>query len=486
MNTNRLFHMEHKLAILCAVSAILAGGAEPLYGEANSKQTKNSPALPSANPQETAVEQISPATENEETVRLINLGLQDTLLGYTSRARAYYKRALETEPNSALALCGMMLLEQNNRADYSEQLKKLTETINSPEFAATPEELFYVETFLKLISGDVKGAAEDFKNYSEKYRADVLSACWAAMLLHSADAKEARDYVGRLAAHHEEHPLVLYMRALVEEKSEQISDEAIKSVATAAAQLPHPMIHHLHGHLLFMSGKFSEAAKMFHVERNALSQDLKKYQLEQNDTFELHCAGLYEATALTQSKKFGDALRLRKSMSKLRSLSGEVEGRGDVLYRWEVMTLPMRTLLLRPEVPSADAIRAAYAAAVPHETLLDDEPVKDFVECLNCALQIRALCADKRFKTAAAVLQKAEKALERLHVPHETYSRRSITWKLCFKRALDCAETAVNIAKAEVYRSSAELWNEKVNSAIQIQPRMLPPMILKYSSKVKK
>lgn len=186
MKTKQLFHMEQKLVILCAASAILAGGAEPLYG-----QNKNDVLCPALQTdEERAVEEIVLATENRETSRIINLALQDTLLGYDSRARAYYIRALNLEPQSAIALCGLMLLEQSDRSQYTQQLQQLTAIINSPDFLATPEELFYIETFLKIISGDVSGAADDFAKRSERYRADILAASWAVSLYHSLGDEE--------------------------------------------------------------------------------------------------------------------------------------------------------------------------------------------------------------------------------------------------------------------------------------------------------
>ena len=479
MKTKQLFHMEQKLAILCAASAILAGGAEPLYGQNN-----NDDPCPALQPdeEEKAVEEIVLATENSEASRIINLALQDTLLGYDSRARAYYIRALNLEPQSAIALCGLMLLEQSDRSQYSRQLQQLTAVINSPDFLATPEELFYIETFLKIISGDVSGAADDFAKRSERYRADILAACWAVSLYHSiGDKEKAHDISRRMHDRLPDNILCQYMRCLVYESTKEIPCEIINlSRNLSTTWHHHPMVLHLTGHLMYMNGKLAEAVDFFHRERNTILRDIRTLHIDKSDTFELHRAALYEyATSLRNGSHEFHMEHLNVGLSEK-----EIRHRGDVLYRWEVMTQPMRELVLRSTVPSAKEVRLAAQSAVPHETIVDDDLCHHYSECLKSVLQVRVLVNNQRINRANEVLEKAEQAYIRLRDSRDSIGMKSMSYKICYIRALDCAETSLNVARSLVFKGSASMWNNKVQDSLrrQKQFRMLPPLLLSVTS----
>lgn len=469
--------MEQKLVILCAASAILAGGAEPLYGQNNNDVP--CPALQSD--EERAVEEIVLATENREISRIINLALQDTLLGYDSRARAYYIRALNLEPQSAIALCGLMLLEQSDRSQYTQQLQQLTAIINSPDFMATPEELFYIETFLKIISGDVSGAADDFAKRSERYRADILAACWAVSLYHAlGDEEKSRSLSQRLFEKHSGNVLCRYLHCLVYENEKVIPREIIKlSRELSAAWLHHPMVLHLNGHLMYKNGMFAEARNYFCRERNIIRRDILAFRIDKRDSFELHRAGLYECASALKSSGPEFHMELLNEAK----LEKEVLHRGDVLYRWEVMTQPLRELVMRQTPPTAKEVRQAVQSSVPHETIVDDDLCHQFSECLKSVLQVRVLVNSKRMNKANEVLEKAEQAYIRLRDSRDSLSMKSMTYTICYMRALDCAETSLNIARSLVFSDSASMWNNMVQDSLhrQKQFRMLPPMLVPVS-----
>lgn len=470
--------MEQKLVILCAVSAILAGGAEPLYGQNNN----DVPCPTLQYNEEKAVEQIILATENSEAARIINLALQDTLLGYDSRARANYIRALNLEPQSAIALCGLMLLEQSDRSQYTKQLQQLTAIINSPDFLATPEELFYIETFLKIITGDVSGAADDFAKRSERYRADILAACWAVSLYHSIGNEEKALYTAKLL--HEKHAdniLCQYLHCLAYENHKEVPGNIVcLSRETCKAWNNHPMVLHLAGHLMFTNGMYTEAKEFFHLERNRIREDNTAFSIDASDAFELHRAGLYEYAAAFQNGSNTFHMELFKE----RTLENEIQHRGDVLYRWEVMTQPMRELVMRSTPPSAKEVRQATLQAVPHETILDDDLCLHFSECLKSVLQVRVLVNSKRMNKANDVLEKAEQSYIRLRDSRDSISMKSMSYMICYMRALDCAESSLNIARALVFKDSASMWNKKVHDSLlhQKQFRMLPPMLISAAS----
>ncbi len=478
MKTKQLFHMEQKLVILCAVSAILAGGAEPLYG----KEHNDVPCPALQQNEEKAVEEIVLATENNEAARIINLALQDTLLGYDSRARAHYIRALNLEPQSAIALCGLMLLEQSDRNQYAKQLQQLTAIINSPDFLATPEELFYIETFLKIISGDASGAANDFAKRAERYRADIPAACWAVSLYHSiGDEEKALSLAKHLYEKQADNILCQYLHCLVYENHQEVPEAIVSlSCETCNAWNHHPMVVHLAGHLMFRNHMYTEAKDFFHLERKRIRDDCRSFALDASDAFELHRAGLYEYAAALQSGSHTFHMELLHE----RRLENEIQNRGDVLYRWEVMTQPMRELVMRTTPPSAKEVRQASLLAVPHETILDDDLCHHFSECLKSVLQLRVLVDSKRMNKANKVLEKAEQSYIRLRDSRDSISMKSMSYMICYMRALDCAETSLNIARSLVFKDSVSMWNKKVQESLlhQKQFRMLPPMLVPIGS----
>ena len=467
MKTNRLFHMEQKLVVLCVASVMLTGGAELLYGQNNQC---NSPALPLQRNEE-AVETIILATENMEVSRLVNLGLQDTLLGYDSLARVRFHQALQQEPNAALALCGLMLLEYHNHAEYSQLLNQLTNIINSAEYMATPQEIFYVETFLKLISGDVKGAATDFEQRSELYRADILSGCWAIALRHAAHEESAIPMAKELYERNPKHPLCAFLYCQGYESRQEIPTDILKLSLMSAEKLErHPMALHLAAHLHFRSNDLGTAEKLLHEEHSVLTQQLNAYAIPPEDAYELIRADLYLSTVLQNENTLCKQTLKRESIA-----------RADILYRWEVMTLPMRALILRSTVPSAKEVRKAAQCNVPHETFLDDQLAYHFGECLKSVLQVRVLHHSKRREKALDVLQKAEHHYEQLRDSRSQFSQKSMTYLMCYRRALDCAEMSLAFARALLYKDSSSIWNEKLEQGLKnpLQLRMLPPMLFR-------
>lgn len=470
--------MEHQLVILCAVSAIMAGGAEPLYGQNDIDVP--CPALQFN--EERAIENIVLATENKEVAEIINLALQDTLLGYESRARTYYIRALNIEPQSAIALCGLMLLEQADRSLYTQQLQQLTAIINSPDFLATPEELFYIETFLKIISGDVVGAADDFAKRSERYRADVLAACWSISLYHSiGDQDKSHALARQLYEKHPDNILCQYLHCLVYENYDVVPVEIIKlSRETCNAWRHHPMVAHLAGHLMYSNGMYGEAKNLFKQERNGIRQDIVKFGIDESDAFELHRAGLYECACAIKNESATFHMELLNE----RKLEKEIHNRGDVLYRWEVMTQPMRELIVRTSAPTAQEVRRSAQVSVPHKKVLDDDLCLQFSECLKSVLQVRVLVNNNRLNKANEILEKAESAYNLLRDSRDSLATKSMSYKLCYMRALDCAETSLNLARTLVFKDSSSLWNKKVQDSLlqQKKYRMLPPLLVSDTS----
>lgn len=489
MNSISVFHVEQMLVILCAASTSLVGGAELL----SVKEKADTPPLPCPAP---FADELVLATDSTEVSQYINQGILDTLMGYHTRARAYINKALEKEPDSLITLCTQLLLEENDISSRKKQLNAIEKIIMSNQNVfLTPPELFYVETFLQLANGDISGAAEAFEKRAQQYKADVLSSCWAANLYHyaipahisGADIaqhpyqKKALDIISETLRKNPQHPIVHYVRAAIEENATEISNDAIQSASFAALHLQNSSIaHHLHGHLLYKRGDYQAAASAFKKALACAQQDCASFHVEAHHSFELLASQLYLTTASLHSGVSWNKVIKPLLTSTNHGKHFSMITRGEILYRWEVRTLPMRSLIMRPKEPSADEIKKVKELAIADKGTLDDDIVYDFSQCLIGVLQVRHLVAAKRFAAAEQALENAQQAYQRLIVPRETYARQSVSYKICFKRAVDCADIAINVAKKELYRDTADIWNEKIQQIIQGQPHLLPPIVPQY------
>lgn len=487
--------MEQKLVILCAASAILAGGAEPLYGENTSAE--HPPALPSSAAQqnEMPLAPITLASDSQELSTYINLGIQDLLMGYSTRARAYIYKAIETNKESILAYCSLLLFEESNATDKSTLLRRIEHLINRDEISLTPPELFYVEKFLQLSEGDIAGAAESFRKRSQRYRADVLSGCWAALLYHYSDngftsdghptdyQRKAREHVETLLLSHPSHPLVHYVKAAIEENAESVSDDVLYSAGIAATGIDSSVAHQLLGHLLFKRKDYKNATDSFLHATTRAEEDCIVHNIKPSDSFEYVCSKLSWLTSSLCTGSSWDSVVKEIFNDKDFIHVKQFDSRGAILYRWEYQSFVLRSLLNRPDAPTLKEIEQAKKLALPNRGELDDDAVNDFCEILVSALQVRLLVKDNRPDAAERALQKAQAAYQRLIVPRETYHQQSITYKLCFKRAIDCADIAINISKMNLYKDTSDIWKERIQEIKLGQPHLLPPIVPNYPNR---
>lgn len=495
MNTKQLFHMEQKLVILCAVSAILAGGAEPLYGENTS--ANHSPALPCSTTQQSDIP-LAPivlASDSQELSTCINLGIQDLLMGYSTRARAYIYKAIELDKESLLAHCSLLLFEESSPTAKSALLRRIEHLINCDDIALTPPELFYVEKFLQISEGDIAGAAEEFRKRSQWYRADILSGCWAALLYHYSGngftgdghptdyQSKAREHVETLLKSHPSHPLVHYIKAAIEENAETVSDDVLHSAEMAAKSIDSSIAHQLLGHLLFKRKDYKKAADSFLHATTRTEEDCIVHNMKPSDSFEYVCSKLSWLTSSLLAGSSWESIVQEIFNDKDFIHVKQLDSRGAILYRWEYQTFILRSLLNRPDVPTLKEIEQAKQFAFLSRGELDDDAVNDFCEILLSALQVRLLIKDNRPYAAERALQKAQAAYQRLIVPRETYHQQSITYKLCFKRAIDCADVAINISKMNLYKNTSDIWKERIQEIKLGQPHLLPPIVPIYPTR---
>lgn len=389
---------------------------------------------------------ISLITTQEETKQLISLGWQEQLLGNSEGARNYFEKALQLEPQP-MALAGMLMLLPSGSEEYSKYLQELRQLM-AEQSSISPAEGFYLNCFLKLISGDLAGAAADFRARALKYRADRFAACWALVLGHYAgQGSELAELILHANERFAEHPFILFASALQEEHAENPSELALQRAAKAAELFPHSAhMHWLHGHLLYRRGERKQAAQVFS----------RAFQTSSPFSESWYACGLYLATA-----KRGD-------------FPGNCAKQSEPLARWEVSTLPLRLLLFQKKNPNAKEIRKAVQAARYSGA---GEAYTHYTRCLHSALQVRFL-ARKRAKAAALAMKNAEEEAHRFHVARTAMQACNAMELSCMQRAELACKFAILAARIHLYPDSLSLWKDSLEELAKSPlSRMLPPIV---------
>lgn len=462
-----MFHVEHFPPFLGIAAACLIS----CYAE-------NSPALPYPNPEQ-IFHHVALSTPEAETSQLVNAGLQDLLIGYHARARIYLEEAIDRDPQCALAYCGLLMMEQKDRASYSDLLRRLTECM--AQYIPTPKELFYVETFLKVLNGDVAGAATDFRNHAQQYRADIAAKCWALLLTYdsdihpyddkgnpSAQQKQLLEQAEELVRTHMEHPLVHSVRALIEQHAHVPSEQAVSSAHAASQLNPNPATLLLYGHFLFLTEQYEIAADIFNLAEND-STDSSYHRL---------CAHLYKVAALKKSGRLNQATASAQQFSFEISDSDNSE---KILYLWEYSTMPLRLILSETKLHSATEIRTANQFATQ---ILNSVPnthaLHSMKQCLLHCVQAQHLFQKNRKTVAQHELDKAENALQQFSAELENLSHQGSMMRMCSQRALYICLHAIHKTKAQLYPNTAEVWNQNAADVATQRTRdshILPPAI---------
>ncbi len=429
------------------------------------------------------------ATPTEECAEHIFHGLQDILLGWDESAYCRFCAAVDADPGCALAHLGKLLTSSTTpSAAEIDTLRKLIRD----DLAMTPAESALVSTGLILLAGDRNSAAREFRQRIVKWRADTLSACWAVLLLHDGyeesgnprtGQKHAMELIQQLWLKHRcNHPcsaIVCYLRALVEETAPTVSEEALQSAQYAAQLLPHhPSPQLLYGHLLLRSGRVHDsiehfrkaaelAAKLRVAQGSAPDEPPYVWPLEMR-------AHLYEATALWMDGQFDAALAARRRMNAWPLSQEQLMTQGGSLIRWEANTLPLRILVLRPELPTQSEINAAVKAATPNPPL-ENDAVLHVRDCLRFALVAKLRAKAGRDSEASRCIQAAEKSCALLREAEESARRAGAlsSWL----RACEACDIAINAAKAAAYDSTSEIWEQNLRRAARPTSLLMPPVI---------
>lgn len=427
------------------------------------------------------------ATVSPEVARSVEAGMIDLLLGWEESACRHFIAAIaagaEPDAESMLAHCGVIIavpdarLKEENRAELEAKIDTIP---------ATPVEQFYLSTFLKLISREHIGAAEDFATRAERYRADAFSAAWAIMLLHCADIgydikgntnhyqKRALELAQQAYAVHPQNPLICYVRAYIEESAPQVSQEALQAASEALKQLPgHPMPYLLMGHLLYRSERAAEAVPYFRKAAELASMA----EIEPGQERLKMTALLYESTALWSSYQDEAALASRRAMNAEKVDASMLGTPVMVLRRWEANTLPLRILIRREVPPTVMEIRAAVKAATPSPALPGDDAVLVARDCLRAALYARARVKTGDSNSAQKSLVLAQEKLAEFDDTQESVFAQGAEFITPWYRALEACKIAVLVAGSEVYPDPDEFWKKVAGGAMRPGTMLLPPPV---------
>ncbi|MDO5472322.1 MAG: hypothetical protein Q4F35_03200 [Akkermansia sp.] len=467
-----MFHVEQVLICSVAATTLLAA-AEPTAAPA---------------PSPAPIVQLPLATNNVAANQFMQAGMVDLLLGWEESARVHFEKAVVADEMCSLAYVGLMMTEPDVQK-RAESLAALSERIST--LPTTPVEAFYLSTFLKLIGNDHLGAAEDFCRRAERFRRDTFSACWGILLLHSADLgydeqgkplrlqERALELAEKLYAQYPENALVCFVRAYVEEAAPVVSEKALQAAMKAVELLPeHPIPAHLLGHLYYRSGQAEKSIPHFiKAVQAATGKGIPEWE-----SAVLMTSRLYVSTAMWSAGMDSRALATRRAMNAMPLDREHLHAPAVILQRWEAATLPLRVLVMRPDTPTPGEITAAAKAAEVKPALPGDDPVLLVRDCLRAALYARLRAAKKDAEYAARSLKLAEDALHRYEQTREATLAAGVHYITPWMRALEACQIAINIAKAEFYAQTSEIWRENAHRAVRPVTLMLPPVIPQRSS----
>jgi len=418
------------------------------------------------------------ASDSTDAAQETALGLEFLLYGDETSACRHLTAARTLDPASPLPLVGLALLahDSSERTALLDLLRKEIE-----QAQATPVEAFYLSAFLKLLEGKTAEAAQEFSNRAARYTRDHFSAAWAILLSHYSHP--TFDSEGNFHIEHQESLKraesfltsvgkeflpACYLRAIIEESQVEISETALAAASHFAQGMPDsPVALHLYAHLLYKSGRYSEAADYFH-------RAYESAQRHENTMLRLR-ARLYESVALWSAKKDKAALAIRRELNALK-YTAETLDELNVFLTWESHTLPLRILVLRDKLPTRSELKAALNAAAPQNN--SHAIVAGAAQCIADTLSARILsCAGKRTQ-AICMLNTAENNFKQWEL-QETAARDSQIMLTPFKRLHSACLIAIYKAKAEIYPSSSDTWNDYLDKTIRqaYQNASLTPVI---------
>ncbi len=423
------------------------------------------------------------STDNAKCKELCHCGLADIILGWDESAREHFERALEEDSSCALACAALLFLNGDNHS-LREQLKKIT-----CESTLLPQELFFVEVFLKLARKEYLSTAQLLNERANKYRADKISAVWGTLLLYAShipydpetgEASENQIHLlQKIDSLYKRFPndgIVAYLRAYIESASHIVSPvgfEAAKQSVTLLSN--HPAALYLYAHYLFKKGMYSEAADVL----NNASLKCAQRGIELSNSELWWKSRLYQVYALQCIDTNDD--NVKKLVQLLHSSpihnSNELSA-VSLLRQWEIDTLPLR-LLSTP----GTTLSARLIAGARKDNTNSHASVREVKNCLASCLYARFYTSQGRIKDAQKSLALAQQAKEKFDQSFHSVTQESTLLLTPWYRAQESCTIAINLAQAEVYPSTKELWVSNAQKARTQSYVLLPPTIIIPPSK---
>ncbi len=438
---------------------------------------------------------VSMSSDHAEAKQHIQSGIRDTLLGWDEQARQHFRAAVAADPQCALGWCGLMLTE----GATAEAQNALGEIFAS-DYAGTPQEEALLSSWLAMIQGSRGRAGEEFAERSLQYRNDTLSACWAIYLLHDGydnlsgkalpNQARALQMAQELYERRPEDALVSYLRGWVEASAPEPSETALTAAQQAANLLPeHPSAQLLYGHLLYRKGQLQQAIGYVHhaAELAAMARPFVPHGTNQQpETGSASLASaplevrakLYESTLLWLNGQKKESLVLQSQLLRATAAVPREDSLlpGAVLLHWEARTLPLRLLLLSPELPTDKQVAAACKAALPALVETSDA-LLDFRDCLRFCLVARQRAAAGKGADAQRCITAAGGSLHRLEEARERCEGQGGYVLSAWERAREACQQALCAAKAATYSESSDIWLRCLEEQQRPATLLMPPVI---------
>lgn len=466
-----------------SAAVAICTAAAAVYGQ-DTPNSVGEPALPCP------VEPVYPAlnlplaTLDSTVQGYIEKGFTDLLFGWEEHARMNFACAIQagenTENDSLMSYCGMLLAADSAGAKDANRMALIEKIETIP---STPVEQFYLAALLKLASGDIAGAADDFDKRSLNYKRDIFSAAWAAMLLHCADQgydstgttlpyqQRALEAATRFYENHPKNPLACYVRAYMEEGAPKVSETALKAASEAVELCPaHPMPNLLYGHLLYRSERVEEALPYL---QNAVKFSVLN-EGEASLTTTGIIASLYEVTALWSTRKENEALKHCAQLNAISFPKNSPALSAFVLREWEAKSFPLRALVLRATPPSVKEIREAAAVVAPDKPGKITDPLLHVRDCLRAALYARARVAQKDMANANKSLKLAEESLRKFEETKQEVFSRGTAYITSWLRAHESCRVAILAAGADVAADNDQSWKEIARTLVCPSTLLMP------------
>ncbi len=425
---------------------------------------------------------------------LFNSAYQSLLLGHQEAARTQFEQCIAEGISSPLAHVGLILAniglgqnEAQRQREIQSREQLATLQLDSP---ITPQEERYLDAFSLLLTGKQAQAANSFAQYAEQYRADIGLALWAIQLLHegydqdgkaSASQQRAIALADQLLTRVPENPLAQLARALVEENAPQVSETALAAAQKASTLLPdEAMPALLHAHLLARSGQEAAAVQELIKTEERASAWQRKNDLHWRENSIWLRARLYRITLLHQmgQEQQSQAL-LRDTLQRRLPASSKYAGQpatlAEILYHWELKTLELRLLIASGKELSHNKHKKLLAASSQGKRDSSFAGYSDYTRCLYETLEARLYHREGKATSAQSAMQRSIALSEALHKQWTgtgSYATQSST-----ARAAEACSIATNLIRYEMFETTRELWQEKLQREMRQSSLLMPPII---------